>query len=229
MGHPRKSRKKYDTPPHPWNADRIKEENKLMSKYGLKNKKEIWKADTLVRKYSREARYLLGFSSDAIQSEKNELLGHLYRLGILAEGAQLDDILNLTVEDVLRRRLQTFVHTKGLSRTAKEARMFVVHGHIALDGKKVDSPSYFVKKGEEDLIAYYSNSSVEKQIEEYNKELANRPPKEEKPKKSRGRGRDRGRRGNRDNRKPRRFDNKNSDNKSNDNKSNDKKSGENKK
>ena len=64
MGHPRKARKKYDTPPHPWNAERIKTENKLMSKYGLKNKKEIWKADTLVRKYSREARYLLGFSQD---------------------------------------------------------------------------------------------------------------------------------------------------------------------
>ena len=48
MGQPRKSRKKYNTPPHPWNAERIKNENKLMTKYGLKNKKEIWKADTLV-------------------------------------------------------------------------------------------------------------------------------------------------------------------------------------
>ncbi len=39
MGQPRKSRKKYNTPPHPWNAERIKNENKLMTKYGLKNKK----------------------------------------------------------------------------------------------------------------------------------------------------------------------------------------------
>ena len=62
MGQPRKSRKKYNTPPHPWNAERIKNENKLMTKYGLKNKKEIWKADTLVRRYSREARYLIGFA-----------------------------------------------------------------------------------------------------------------------------------------------------------------------
>ena len=46
MGQPRKSRKKYNTPPHPWNAERIKNENKLMTKYGLKNKKEMpeeWK------------------------------------------------------------------------------------------------------------------------------------------------------------------------------------------
>ncbi|KZX17747.1 30S ribosomal protein S4 [Methanobrevibacter cuticularis] len=167
MGHPRKSRKKYDTPPHPWNAERIKAENKLMVKYGLKNKKEIWKADTLVKKYSREARYLLGFSSEQVEEEKNELIGHLTRQGILEENSQLEDILNLTVEHVLRRRLQTMVHQKGLSRTAKEARMFVIHGHIAMNGKKVDSPSYAVKRGEESFIGFYT-PSVAKQIEEFN-------------------------------------------------------------
>ena len=168
MGHPRKARKKYDTPPHPWNAERIKSENKLMAKYGLKNKKEIWKADTLVRNYSRQARYLLGFSEDQVKTEIDEILGHLKRTGILDENAQLENILDLTVEDILRRRLQTVVHQKGLARTAKEARMFVVHGHIALDGKKVNSPSYVVKKGEEDLVGFYPTSPVAKQIEEYN-------------------------------------------------------------
>ena len=168
MGHPRKARKKYDTPPHPWNAERIKSENKLMAKYGLKNKKEIWKADTLVRNYSRQARYLLGFSEDQVKIEIDELLGHLKRTGILDESAPLESILDLTVEDILRRRLQTVVHQKGLARTAKEARMFVVHGHIALDGKKVNSPSYVVKKGEEDLVGFYPTSPVAKQIEEYN-------------------------------------------------------------
>jgi small subunit ribosomal protein S4 len=167
MGHPRKARKKYDTPPHPWNAERIKSENKLMVKYGLKNKKEIWKADTLVKKYSREARYLLGFSQDQVEEEKNELIGHLSRQGILAENAHLEDILNLTVENVLRRRLQTIVHQKGLARTAKEARIFVVHGHVAMNGKKIDSPSYVVKRGEEDLIDYYT-PAIAKQIQEYN-------------------------------------------------------------
>ena len=168
MGHPRKARKKYDTPPHPWNAERIKSENKLMAKYGLKNKKEIWKADTLVRNYSRQARYLLGFSEDQVKTEIDELLGNLKRTGILDESAPLESILDLTVEDILRRRLQTVVHQKGLARTAKEARMFVVHGHIALDGKKINSPSYMVKKGEEDLVGFYPTSPVAKQIEEYN-------------------------------------------------------------
>ncbi len=165
MGHPRKSRKTYDTPPHPWNADRIKEENKLINKYGLKNKKEIWKAETMVRRYRRDARYLLGLSTEQTEHERDQLLGHLVRLGIMAENSSLENVLDLTVEDVLRRRLQTMVHQKGLSRTAKEARVFVVHGHIAMDGKKIDSPSYMVKRGQEELIGFYPSSPVAKQIE----------------------------------------------------------------
>ena len=150
-----------------------------MVKYGLKNKKEIWKADTLVRKYSREARYLLGFAQDQAVEEKNELLGHLVRIGVLSEDAHLEDILNLNVEDILRRRLQTVVHRKGLARTAKEARMFVVHGHIAMNGKKIDSPSFMVKRGEEEFVGFYGNSSVAKQIEEFNNNKAKADEKSE--------------------------------------------------
>ena len=163
MGHPRKSRKKYDTPPHPWNADRIKEENKLTQKYGLKNKKEVWKAETMVKRYRRDARHLLGMLTEQTIKERQDLINHLVRLGILGESAKLEDVLDLTVEDVLRRRLQTMVHKKGLATTAKGARQFVIHGHIALNGKKIDSPSYIVKRGEEDSIGFYQSSSVEKQ------------------------------------------------------------------
>jgi len=172
MGHPRKARKKYDTPPHPWNADRIKEENKLTNKYGLKTKKEIWKAETMVRRYRRDARHLLGLSTEQTAKERKQLLGHLVKLGFLSESAKLEDVLNLTVEDVLQRRLQTMVHKKGLARTAKEARQFVIHGHIAMDGKKIDSPSYLVKKGQEDLIGYYASSPVPKNLDKASKETS---------------------------------------------------------
>ena len=64
------------------------------------------------------------------------------RLGFLGQEAKLEDVLDLTTEDVLRRRLQTMVHQKGLANTAKESRIMVVHGHIALNGKKIDAPSY---------------------------------------------------------------------------------------
>lgn len=166
MGHPRKSRKKYNTPSHPWNADRIKLENKLVKKYGLKTKKEIWKAETMVKRYRRDARQLLGMSSEQNITERKQLLRHLINLGFMGEEAKLEDVLNLTVEDVLRRRLQTMVHQKGLANTAKQSRNMVVHGHIALDGKKIDSPSYLVKSGEEDLIGFYQGSPMEKQYKQ---------------------------------------------------------------
>lgn len=162
MGHPRKSRKKYDTPSHPWNADRIKLENKLIKKYGLKTKKEIWKAETMVKRYRRDARQLLGMSSEQNKKEREQLLSHLVNQGFLGKEAKLEDVLNLTMEDVLRRRLQTMVHQKGLANTAKQSRVMVVHGHIALDGKKINSPSYLVKNGEEELINFYQGSSMEK-------------------------------------------------------------------
>ena len=189
MGHPRKARKKYDTPSHPWNADRIKQENKLVQKYGLKNKKEVWKAETMIKRYRRDARELLGITSEHNSQERDQLLGHLIKLGILPENAKLEAVLDLTVEDVLRRRLQTVVHRKGLAYTAKEARVFVVHGHIAMNNKKIDSPSYLVKRGEEELIGYYPGSAVIKlKIPENPKK---EKPKKERPKRDsyRGRGR----------------------------------------
>lgn len=162
MGHPRKARKKYDTPPHPWNATRIKEENELVEKYGLKNKKELWKAETMVKRYRRQARYLLGTPSEQTTKERLQLLDHFVRIGIFGKDAHLEDVLNLNVEDVLKRRLQTIVHERGLAKTPKQARLFVVHGHIALDGRKIDAPSYLVKKDEEDLVGFYPSSPMKK-------------------------------------------------------------------
>ncbi|MDP7610203.1 MAG: 30S ribosomal protein S4, partial [Candidatus Woesearchaeota archaeon] len=43
MGDPKKQRKKYSKPSHPWQTERIEVEKVLMKEYGLKNKKEIWR------------------------------------------------------------------------------------------------------------------------------------------------------------------------------------------
>jgi small subunit ribosomal protein S4 len=101
-------------------------------------------------------------SSEQTKNERQQLLGHIIKLGMLDEKAKLEDVLDLTVEDVLRRRLQTMVLRKGLAHTAKEARIFVVHGHIAMSNKKINSPSYMVKRDEEEFIGYYPGSAVEK-------------------------------------------------------------------
>ncbi|HEC72681.1 MAG TPA: 30S ribosomal protein S4, partial [Thermoplasmatales archaeon] len=149
MGDPKFARKKYETPSHPWDKDRIEAENALIKKYGLKNKREIWRAQTMLRKFRAQARSLLGkvTSSDPqVKRETEQLLGRLHRLGILPENATLDDVLALDVESILKRRLQTIVYLKGLASTPFQARQFIVHGHICIDNRRVTAPGYMVLK-----------------------------------------------------------------------------------
>ena len=104
MGKPKFSRKKYETPSHPWQEDRIKEENELIKKYGLKNKREIWKAQTRLKKYRSQARELLAkVETGEAQSKKesDQLLKHLSRINILPLNSTLDDVLALDTESIL--------------------------------------------------------------------------------------------------------------------------------
>ncbi len=164
MGDPRFNRKKYETPKHPWEAERIKEEWELQKKYGLKNKREIWKAKSLLRNFRGQARQLqakLRYGNPQAEKEQKMLFDKLIRLGILNEAnTSLDAVLSLTVEDILRRRLQTIVYLKGLARTPKQARQFIVHGHIAIGDRKVTIPGYIVRKDEEELVDYYKFSPI---------------------------------------------------------------------
>jgi len=159
MGDPKFPRKKYETPSHPWEADRIEKEKEFVQKYGLKNKREIWKAETFLRKIRGHARDLfVGAGEQQTEKEKEELLKRMINLGILPPSSQLDDILALTIEDILARRLQTQVYLHGLAYTAKQARQMITHGHIAIAGRKVRVPSYMVKKEEESAIQYIPSS-----------------------------------------------------------------------
>ena len=160
MGDPRFPRKKYETPSHPWEKERIRREREILYKYGLKNKREIWKAETFLRRIRGEARRLLAKASEESEEEKKNFLKKLARLGILPENSTLDDVLALNIENVLSRRLQTLVYLHGLARTPKQARQLIVHGHIAVDGRKVRVPSYMVKKMEEDKITYSYSSPL---------------------------------------------------------------------
>lgn len=160
MGDPRFPRKKYETPSHPWEGERIKREREILYKYGLKNKKEIWKAETFLRRIRGEARRLLARTGEESEEEKEKFLKRLARLGILPENSTLDDVLALNIENILARRLQTLVYLHGLAKTPKHARQLIVHGHIAIDERKVRVPSYIVRKMEEDKIKYSYSSPL---------------------------------------------------------------------
>ena len=155
MGKPKFSRKIYEKPSHPWQADRIKQENELVKKYGLKNKREIWKAQTRLRKYRGQARELLAkVQTGEAQSKKEstQLLMHLNRMSILPANSTLDDVLALDTESILGRRLQTLTYLKGFSSTPNQARQLITHGHILVGDHKVTIPGYMITKEEEDEI-----------------------------------------------------------------------------
>ena len=160
MGDPKKPRKKYETPRFPWQTDTLQTELRLIGEYGLRNKKEFWRHRTMISKFRGIARSLLGMSAEERRKREKQLLNRLYRLGILHGDAELDDVLDLTIEKVLERRLQSLVFRKGLAKSVYQARQFIVHGHVAIEGKRVSSPGYLVLRDEEAKIGYAPTSSL---------------------------------------------------------------------
>ena len=153
MGDPRRLRNSFSKPKRLWDKDRIARDTELKKEYGLKNSSEIWKADEELRKYRREARRLLSVGEEERVVDAKKIISKLNKLGIMKKG-DIDDILSLSVKDVLERRLQTIVYRKGLAKTPLQARQLVTHGFIAVKGKRINIPSYLVSAEEENYISY---------------------------------------------------------------------------
>ncbi|MHA1115913.1 MAG: 30S ribosomal protein S4 [Candidatus Heimdallarchaeaceae archaeon] len=162
MGGIRRHRKKIVTPGHPYDSERLINELVFVGEYGLRNKRELWKARTILSTARAQARRLLAQPADIREQREKELLSRLTRLGLLPPGADLDTVLALDVRSVLNRRLQTIVFNKGLARSPYQARQFVVHRHIALNGRVVTSPGRLITVEEEDLISYAPRSPLNK-------------------------------------------------------------------
>jgi small subunit ribosomal protein S4 len=165
MGYPGKNIKSYDTPRHPWQAARMAEEVGYVKTYGLRNKREVWKAQSLLRNYRRSAMEMLAETTEGeltghVKQKSDDILTKLKRYGILSPEGGLDDILALDTRNFLDRRLQTQVYRQGFANTLRQARQFITHGHIAIEGKKITVPGYIVTKEEELKIEYYMNSPL---------------------------------------------------------------------
>jgi small subunit ribosomal protein S4 len=160
MGDPRKQKKKYVAPKKPFDSDRFEQELQMIGVYGLRNKKELWKHKTELSNYRRQARNLLALPVTEREKEERELVNKLARLGILITDPTLDHVLDLTMENLLERRLQTVVFRKGLASSMHHARQLVTHGHIALDSAKVDTPQRIITVAEQDRIQYTAKSAL---------------------------------------------------------------------
>jgi small subunit ribosomal protein S4 len=168
MGYAGKKRKSYETPKHPWQEARMAAEVQLVKAYGLRNKKEVWRAASMLRMYRSEARILLanvangqeGGLEGHLKTQSEEILSKLIRYGMIKQDSNIDDILSLKTENILERRLQTQVLRLGLARTVVQARQFITHGHVAINGRKATIPGMLVSKEDEMHIGYYGNSPL---------------------------------------------------------------------
>ena len=152
MGDPKRQRKKFSKPSHPWQKERISSEKEILSKYGLRRKYEIWKMDSMLKKFLHRAKTVIGERTSQSDIEKRQLLNRLYLLGLLKKDSKIEDVLNLTLKDILERRLQTLLVRRQLASTMLQAREFITHENIAVGSRKITIPSYLVSIDEEPQI-----------------------------------------------------------------------------
>lgn len=158
MGDPKKQRKKYETPRHPWRIDQLDVELRLIGDYGLRNKRELWRYKTLLSRIRGMARSLLAETEEERESHQKAYMEKMARLGLLGEEGSIDDILDLDIKDLIEKRLQTVVYRMGLAKSIHQARQMITHGHIMVADRRVTIPGYLVKKGEEGQLKLVDSS-----------------------------------------------------------------------
>jgi small subunit ribosomal protein S4 len=134
----KRKHKIYSRPKRPFEKERILNENRIKEKFGLKNKREIWKAEAKIKQIRRRAKELIS----SPREEQKKLFEQLEKIGINVNS--IADILALQKEDYLKRRLQTILVNKGLATTPKSARQLITHKKVLIEDKVVNIPSYIV-------------------------------------------------------------------------------------
>ena len=159
MGDPRKHRKKYTTPAHPWQKDRIVEEGELIKAYGLKNKSEIYRARSILKKFQTQAKAFVAVKTEQEELEKKQFIDKMKAFGFIKKDDP-SEVLDSTLGDILERRLQTIVCRKGFARSMKQARQFITHRHVLVNDKVITMPSYKVTKDGEKRVTFKAVSTL---------------------------------------------------------------------
>lgn len=180
MGDPKKARKQYSRPRSPWRADQLAQELYLLGTFGLRNKRELWRSQTQLSSVRKQARTLLAATQAVRVREEKKLLDSLKRRGLVGEAASLDDILSLTVEDVLSRRLQTMVFKKGMALSPLHSRQLIVHGHVTVGDRVITIPGYEVGSQEEGRVKLAGREETPS-AQAQSKEERQEAPAEEQP------------------------------------------------
>ena len=150
MGDTKNFRKFWKKPKRPFNYELKMEELKIVGTFGLKTKRELWKARTELSRVRNQARSLLALRQEDREQKEPILMNSLSRIGLVEQNATLDDVLNLEINDLLSRRLQSIIMKKFYFKTPYQARQAISHGHVIVDDRIVNIPSYIVKVEEEE-------------------------------------------------------------------------------
>jgi small subunit ribosomal protein S4 len=159
--------KLYSRPKRPFEKIRIEEEGRIKDAYGLKNKKEIWRANAKIKNFREKAKKLISASEE----EKQKLFDGLKKIGLKV--SSIPEVLALEPKDYLERRLQTIIYKKRLASTMRGARQLIVHKKVLVGGNALDSPSYIVPTNLEKTIALkkVKKKAKEKKIEKNKEEI----------------------------------------------------------
>ena len=136
--------------------------------------REIWREKSALRRHRNQAMKLIGrvdSTEGHYAKEKEQLLNSLTKKGLLQTGADVGDVLEINVEHMLSRRLQSVVYYKGLAPSMRAARNLIVHGHICIGDQRMTVPGYHVLKEEEDSLQYSENSPFVDPEHPFRKEL----------------------------------------------------------
>lgn len=169
---PIRKHQKFNRPRKIFDIALIKEENNLIKKYGLKNRREVWKANYAIGKIRDIAKTLI----TADKKEQNLFIERQKAKGFAVE--TIADVLGLQKEDYLKRRLESIVVKKGFAQTHKQARQLITHKHITIKGNIINSPSHLTTLIEEASVATNKPILEKKVISDEEKRLVKSISKE---------------------------------------------------
>ena len=136
----------------------------MCGEFGLKNKNEIWRTQFVLANIRKRARELLTLEETDERRifEGHALLRQLFKLGLLNAETEngLDYVLAMTLPKLLERRLQTRVFRSKFANSIHHARTLIKGRHIAVNGRVVNIPSFFVSVENENRINLHSKSPL---------------------------------------------------------------------
>lgn len=159
-----------------FDAALIKSENDLIKKYGLKSRREVWRADYTIGKIRNLAKKLITASEEKQKQFVEKLTNKGFNVGSIA------DVLSLNKEDRLKRRIQSILVSKGLARTHKQARQMITHKHVKINGNIIASPRHLTTLEEEGTVELTLALPEKKIITDEEKSILNKMKKPEEEK-----------------------------------------------